>query len=143
MFKILSGLILSLNSQALTRYFKLKNIAHKFFTLALVLFYYECIEQVPQSERLSQNDANLAYFVACHHAFAILPLLSGYKAFQVVSGVLLFLLAITTLAWPFMSWMKCEITQGVDTDYWFLRYGLMGSYAIVMQVMRIDGLDTI
>ena len=40
MISLLSGILLTLNSNKVARWLKLKHAAHKIFTVGLVLFYY-------------------------------------------------------------------------------------------------------
>lgn len=64
MFSTLSSCILFCANNVVVRSLKLKHLAHKIFTVALVMFYYSIMEQVPRKKRLSQNDSVLLNFLA-------------------------------------------------------------------------------
>lgn len=142
MFKILSRLILTIGSSRITRSMKLKNIAHKLFTIALVLFYFEYLKQVPPEQRLAQNDTELLNFVASQHIISCLPLFAKRLLPRAFTILVLILLGASVIVWPFLTWYGF-IIDSTQTDYWTIRYLFQLGYILVMQCMRIDGLDTI
>ena len=144
MISTISSLILWCNSNALTRFFKLKHIAHKVYTIALVLFYYAQVEHIPMKKRLTQNDTVLFSFLASQHLIACLHLDLHQNNFQKgiswITILVLVVLGIVVLAWPVLAWFDFDCTQ-VDTDYWSVRFIFYGMYVGVMNALRFDSLD--
>ena len=144
MISVISSFILWCNSNPVTRHLKLKHIAHKIYTIALVLFYYSQVEHIPMKKRLTQNDTVLFSFLASQHLIACLPLKFDKSPFNkctdFITIAVLIVLGVTVLSWPVLAWFNFDFTH-VDTDYWSVRFIFYVLYIIVMNALRFDSLD--
>lgn len=117
---------------------KLVSLKHKILTVALVIFYYSIVEQIPLKECLLQNANSLAFLIFWAHSSSCFNLnfepvywqkLGSESTFGYVLRIAkviykyanLVVFGLTCAIWPLLAWLNFSCTQ-LDTDYFALRY---------------------
>ena len=124
---------------------RLVALLHKAMTVALCIFYFSVVNQIPLDQILVQNSQALATFILWAHVSSCFNLdfepvwwqkLGSESRLQYVFriGKVIFkysnlvLFVVMCALWPLFSWLNWSMTQ-LDTDYYAVRYV---SYLIYM-----------